>query len=452
MRKIIGLFICFAFAGMPSFSYGQQVPEQYINAGLNNNLVLLEKKVDLEKSLLSLKVAKSMFLPTTWLEGQYSLAKGGRSIDIPVGDLVNPVYKTLNQLTGTNGFPIIQNVSEQLLPNNFYDVRVRTTMPLLNPDLAINRQIRQQQNTLQQNEIDIYKRELVKEIKTAYYNHLQSGKSVLIFKNALQVVRQNLLVNQSMLRNGKGLYAYVSRAESEVQQVESQLQNAVNATQNAKAYFNFLLNRPLTDFIILLGSPVMENDIVLPAVIAETVKNREELLSLNIAGDINRLTQKMSRSYRTPRVNAFVDLASQAFNFKVNKESFFYLAGLQLQFPIFNGKRNIYATEQAQLEGNAVMIRTDQTRQQLELAALVSRNNAITAYNTHQASIKQQQAAQQYFKLISKGYNEGINPFIEYLDARNQLTNAELQTNINYYKVLIALADYERQISSYSFK
>ena len=134
----------------------QDIPKQYINEALNNNLVLREKQVSLDKSLIALKEARSLFLPTTWFETQYTLAQGGRSIDIPVGDLLNPVYKSLNQLTGTNNFPVINNRSEQLLPNNFYDVRIKTTMPLINPDIKINRDIKSQQILLRQNEINIY--------------------------------------------------------------------------------------------------------------------------------------------------------------------------------------------------------------------------------------------------------------------------------------------------------
>ncbi len=444
--KLIPLYL------IPLIAVSQDVPEDYINEGLNKNLVLIEKKISLEKGLVSLNEARSLFLPTTWLEGQYTLAKGGRSIDIPVGDLVNPVYKTLNQLTGSNSFPTIQNVSEQLLPNNFYDLRIKTTMPLINPDLKYNREIRNEQNLLQQNEIDIYKRELVKEIKTAYYNFLQSAKAILIYQNALEVVNQNLKINQSLLHNGKGLPAYVSRSESEVKQVESQLQNAINTKLNAKAYFNFLLNKPLTDSIIVTESNAFEANNELFINMDSDIKNREELSGWKIATDINDLTQRMNRSYKTPRLNAFVDLASQGYKFKVDNKSVFYLAGLQLQVPIFSGKRNLYKIEQTQLEAKVISINKNETEQQLELAAFTSRNNTITAYNTYNASLKQQESSRQYFKLIDRGFKEGVNSFIEYLDARNQLTNAQIQANINQYKVLIALADYERQTSSYSFK
>jgi outer membrane protein len=430
----------------------QDIPQQYIDEALNNNIVLKEKKVSLDKSLIALKEARSLFLPTTWFETQYTLAQGGRSIDIPVGDLLNPVYKTLNQLTGTNGFPVISNRSEQLLPNNFYDVRIKTTMPIINPDLKINKEIRQQQILLQQNEVDIYKRELIKEVKTAYYNYLMSGEGVRIYQNALLVVNENLRVNQSLLKNGKGLPAYISRAESEVKQVESQLQNAVNEHQNAKAYFNFLLNKSLKDSIIVANVPLNQNLFSGSVTENDNVSSREELKSLGISKDINKNVLKMNQSFRIPRLNVFLDLASQGFDFKVNDKSFFYLGGIQLQIPIFTGKRNLYKMEQTKLDAQTIELETSNTKQQLELVDSISKNNAASVYSNYQAAIRQHESAQKYFKLIDKGYKEGVNSFIEFLDARNQLTNSELQVNISKYKTLAALADYERQTASYSFK
>jgi len=378
------------------------------------------------------------------------LSKGGRTIDVPAGDLVNPVYKTLNQLTGSNSFPTVSNVSEQLNPNNFYDLRIKTTMPLFNPDIKINRNIQQQQTVLQEQEIAIYKRELVKELKKAYFNYLSAGKAITIYESALAVVNQNLKVNQSLLANGKGLPAYVSRAESEVKQVESQLQNASNDAYNARAYFNFLLNKPLADSIIIADAGV--ESALLPLGDVADVTAREELKSLALAKDINKNLEKMNRSFRTPRLNAFLDLGAQGFDFTMKSKSFFYLGGVQLTFPIFTGNRNLYKLQQTQLDAKTIQLNTAQTRQQLELAAFVSRNNITTAWNTWRSSQKQEEAARKYFTLIDKGYREGVNSFIEFLDARNQLTTAQLQVNINKYKVLTTLADYERQTASYSLK
>ena len=330
---VIGLFLIAASA------QSQPVLVGYIKKGLTNNVVLKDKKVSLQKSMVALKKAKSLFEPTTWFEGTYNVAKGGRTIDIPVGDLVNPVYQTLNQLTGSSNFKSISNTSEQLLPDNFYDVRINTTMPIINTDIKYNRTIKEQQTQLQQNEIEQYKRELVLHIKVAYYNYLMATKAIIIYQNALQVVNQNLRTNQSLLANGKGLYAYVSRSQSEVQTVESQLQDAQNQQKNAQAYFNFLLNKELTNSIATNKETPSPTLAQIPA--SQDVTQREELKGLNIAREINGQAIKMNKAFATPRLNAFLDFASQARDFRVDSKSFFYFGGVQLQIPIYTGKRNL---------------------------------------------------------------------------------------------------------------
>lgn len=425
--------------------------DEYVKEALANNLVLQQKNITLEKSLLSLREARSNFLPTTYLDGSYTLAQGGRDINIPIGDLLNPVYQTLNQLTGTNKFPTVENVSEQFLPNNFYDLRIRTSVPVYNPALKYNRGVKEQEIKLKGNDIEIYKRELVKEIKQSYYNILMADKAIHIYTSAMHVVNENLRTNQSLLKNGKGLPAYVSRAESEVKSVETQLSNANNEKQKAIAYFNSLRNANLSDSVILSEINLPEETQKAIQDYADNINGREELKSLAIAKDINYQTLKFNKAYHAPRVNAFLDLAAQNFNFQVNNSSFFYLGGVQLTVPIFSGNRNLYTIKQTEYDIQSIELSDKNLRKNLELAAFNSKSNAKNSYNNFISSIKQEEAAQKYFKLIDRGYKEGINNFIEMLDARNQLTQSQLQKELTRYRLLAAMADYERQTSSYTF-
>jgi outer membrane protein len=45
-----------------------------------------------------------------------------------------------------------------------------------------------------------------------------------------------------------------------------------------------------------------------------------------------------------------------------------------------------------------------------------------------------------------------VNSFIEFLDARNQLTSAQLQLNISKYRFLAGLAEFERQTAGYQLQ
>ena len=136
--KPLFLFMLLSFG-----TFGQsEVLNNYVQEGLKNSQTLKQQTIQLQKALFALSEAKTLFKPNVNFNTTLSTAAGGRKIEIPIGDLVNPVYTTLNKLTQTNAFPQIQNSSEQLVPRDFYDMRVKTTMPLLNAELKYNQAIK----------------------------------------------------------------------------------------------------------------------------------------------------------------------------------------------------------------------------------------------------------------------------------------------------------------------
>ena len=160
-----------------------QTLEEFVQEGLKSNLVLQQKNVSLQQAQQSLKIAKSYFLPSVNVLADYTSGEGGRNIAIPIGDLLNPVYTSLNQMTQSDAFPQVENVKQNFFPKNFYDARVRTSIPLINTDLYINEAIQSQQVMLKHYEVDVYKRQLVLDIKTAYYSHLAAQAAVGIYES-----------------------------------------------------------------------------------------------------------------------------------------------------------------------------------------------------------------------------------------------------------------------------
>ncbi|AHM60331.1 outer membrane efflux protein [Flammeovirgaceae bacterium 311] len=424
--------------------------QQYIREGLQTNLILQQKNIGLEKATHALKVASSYFLPAVSFNAGYIHGNGGRAIDLPIGDMLNPVYSTLNQLTETNNFPQIENVKQSFFPQNFYDAHLRTAVPLLNTDLYNNRRIQHERVQLQEWEVKAYERELVKNIKLAYYNYLSALEAVKIWQSALELVAQNLEVNQSLLRNGKGLPATVLRAQSELEGVKAQLQEAENNSLNAQRYFNFLLNRPQTSSIVPTEG-IEEAVSAVPLLLAQNqaaVSHREELQMVQAGERLNQTLVQLKQQNWVPKVNAFLDLGAQADNMKYNSQARYYLMGLSLDVPLFSGFRNRYEIRQALLDVKHSQLSFEQTSQQLEMAAAVAQNNLATAHQNYAAAQQRLQAAQGYFKLLERGYTEGTNSLIEFIDARNQLTTSQLQLTLSTYKVLGALAQYEREISA----
>jgi outer membrane protein TolC len=84
----------------------------------------------------------------------------------------------------------------------------------------------------------------------------------------------------------------------------------------------------------------------------------------------------------------------------------------------------------------------------IKLRQSIARTDLIAAKQNYNSALKNLETARSYERLISSGYKEGVNTFIETIDARTQLTQASLMLNINLNKVLAALANFERETAS----
>src|SRR5688572_4706932 len=432
-----------------SSAVSAQTLDDYVAEGLKSNLVLQQKNVSLQQAQQSLQIAKSYFLPSVNVLADYTSGEGGRSIAIPVGDLLNPVYASLNQVTQSDAFPQVENVKQNFFPKDFYDARIRTSVPLINTDLYVNRTIQSQQVVLKQYELDAYKRQLVLDIKTAYYNHVAAEAAVKIYESALTLVHKNVEINESLLRNGKSLPATLLRSKSELERVKADLNSSRNQVRNARQYLNFLVNRDL-DREVNTTSSLEDMPVVMDS--SGMAANREEIQMLRVQQGINESSLRLTRLSRLPKVNAFFDLGTQASSWKYNEDSRYYLVGVQLSVPIFQGFRNSITVRQNKLEIQKTEQQFINTNRQLELAATHASNQLQTTIQNYQAAQEQLKSAQSYFHLIEKGYKEGVNSLIEFLDARNQFTNSQLQLNLRQLEVLTAQARVERETASYSFQ
>ncbi|HEU4790451.1 MAG TPA: TolC family protein [Flavobacterium sp.] len=441
-KSVTIIIICFGF-----FGYSQSKLENYIQIGLKSNEVIKQHNFDINKSIYALKEAHSLFYPTVSLNANYTIADGGRTIDIPIGDMLNPVYSTLNQITNSSAFPSLQNQSVQINPDNFYDAKIHTTMPLLNFEIIYNKRIKNQQSSLQRIELEIYQRELVKEIKIAYYKYLQSIEGINIYQDALTLVKENQRVNLSLFKNDKINRTAVLRSNNEVIRIEANLETAKQVSSNAKTYFNFLINQKLdTEIEVDLDKENLPNELV-----NENTQNREELSKLDVAKDLNNNAGKLTQSYWYPKLSGFADLGFQDFDFELDKQSRYYFAGIGLEWNIFSGNKNKYRLKQVEEDSKKISSQTDNVKQQLLLQFQVSRNNLKSALEQFYADKNQKESAKKYNEDITKLYKEGQAIYIELLDAQNQWVNAQLNTNIALYNSWIAFAELERANATFTF-
>ena len=423
----------------------KSVLDDYIATAFQQNITLQQKNIQVEKAMIALKSAQSLYQPTVAFQGGYQSGEGGRSIAFPVGDLLNPVYSTLNALTKSAAFPQIANVETNFFPRDFYDVKVQTSMPLYNKDISYNKQIQEQSISLQREDASLYKRELVKQIKTAYFQYLLSLGLQKVYENALNLAVEGKKVNEKLLANGKGLPAYLLRSDSEIANIQAQMADASKQSQAAQMYFNFLLNRELRADIRI----DFEVEKALNAAYNVTPGAREELSLLSKSIGLQETVLKMNESFYLPKVSGFLSLGSQSTIYDINAKSAYYFLGLQMDIPIFTGKRNLYKIKQSQLDIVSARNTLDLSAKQFTMATEIAQKNVQSSLVSFQASTKSYEAAAAYLRLIEKGYKEGVSTYLETVDARNQWMNATINYQLKQFNVLIAAAAYEREAASY---
>jgi outer membrane protein TolC len=443
--------------------------DNYLRIGLDSNLALHQRNFDLQRSLLDLKRARAQFYPQAGFSSQYTLADGGRTQSIPVGDLLNGVYSTLNQLTGTNKFPQVANQSVQFLPNNFQDTKMEITLPILNTDLQYNKSVNSEIINSRKADVDIYRRDLVRNIRQAYYQYLQTEKAVDVYNNALLNVKANLRVSEKFVENNMATKESVLRAQSQVSHVESSLIEAENDRRNAAAYVNFLLNRPLdtpvlTDSALLKDDTSASNqpdafahaaagssDAASSSDAAAAIAGREELSRLKSTQNILASNLRWNQNYLIPKLNAFYDIGFQGFGYHLNGSQFYQLAGVNLTWNLFKAGDNKYKISQARIDIRSTDEQYRQLTDQLTLEQQTTVNNYASAVEALHALADEVRSARETYRLADKRYNEGNALQIELIDSRTQMTDAEIRLTLGRLAVLNRAADLERVTAAYQF-
>jgi outer membrane protein TolC len=443
------IFILFSIITFNTFGQSE-ILNNYVQEGLKNSQVLKQQTFQLQKAVVALAEAKTLFKPNVNFNTTLSAARGGRTIDIATGDLVNPVYRTLNQLTQTNQFPQIQNVSEQLIPRDFYDVRVKAVMPLMNAELKYNQAIKQEQITMQQAEIQVYKRELVRDIKLAYINYLKASEALKIYENTIKLLRESERVNESLIKNGSANPTVLVRTRNEIAKINGDFEAARGTQKNAAAYFNFLLNKDFSEKIEI--DTLSRNNFN----IAQTDGHREELDKIQKGIDINRQILGLNQSYKKWKIGASLDLGSQGRFAQIasaDKNFFapnaFVLLGVSFDLPVYSFGRNQLKIKQSELEISSLDAQMQQVKNQLDLQAELAKNSLNAAREIYESKASQVSTAERYYRDMMRRYKEGNLNFIELLDAQTQITTAQLQQSISLYDVWTKWVELERAKASF---
>src|SRR5688572_25283838 len=167
----------------------------YVTEALRNNHNVRQQRLAEEKSDAAVRQARGLFLPSASLDARYSETHGVMN----VGDLVNPAYAALNQLTGSNAFPT--NIDARL--PFAQETRVRVAQPLFNATILSNYQVHKSVAAMEEAATGRTERQLAADVQHAYINYARAARVTELFQNTHKLVSENVRVNERLLANGK---------------------------------------------------------------------------------------------------------------------------------------------------------------------------------------------------------------------------------------------------------
>jgi outer membrane protein len=430
------------------------VIDSYVREGLKSNLSLRAQSLEVERAAAALDGARARYFPEAGFAARYTRAEGGRTIELPLGDALNPAYQTLNDLLVQQGqqpqFPVVQNETINFLREREQDTRVTLRMPLINA--SIPAAVRAQRELLGASEYSrqALGRRLKRDITVGYLGWLSAVRTQGIVDASVALLNENLRVNDSLHRNGKITQDQVLRARAELLAVTQQSREAQNGASQARSYLNFLLNRPL--------DTALEDANVIADVSARTralaelrqaaLDNRPELAQLQHLSRASEAQTRLAKAERWPTLSFGADGGIQGEEYEFGRGSNYATVSLLLNWTFFDGGARRAAVRQAHAVARKTATQLDELTQQVQLEVQQSLDRLNTSADSLATAEARADAARAAFRIASRKRDEGVISQVEFIDARSSLTSAELNLNVTRFEVLARQAELDYATSA----
>lgn len=446
-RFLLCIFLLVLQSGIAQNS----ILENYVNQAIEQNLHIQNTQLERLKQLSKIDQAKRQMGPSVDFDASYLLAKGGRTLNFPIGDLFNPTNMALNNLTGSNQFPTnLENQNIQLTPNNFVDAQLKISQPLIYSSIRYN--IKIQRELLQLNDLDmiLVKQDIQSQVKIAYFNYLKTLEGTRILEDAEKLLQEVLIFNKKLVKFNKATDEIIFDVEFQIENLKSQ--KAVITEQNSisKAYFNLLLNRDLQAEILVDEN--LKNDLKiattsLTELAKKAVAQRAELEKITIANQVNNLNKKRIEKEALPTLGVQGGIGVQTENFNFDQGGPLYSIGLGLSMNIFDNGQRKKRLEEIEVEQKILNNNRTQLQQKIELEIIQIYAGLQSLQIKMASDDAAERSAQKSYDRFKVRYENDKALLIELLQAQNKLTTSQLTKTLTKFDYFIKQVELEKAIA-----
>lgn len=395
----------------------------YIDEALQANPALDAQQQGVRIAEANLAQTRARQWPELSANARYTRAEGGRTIDIPIGDLLNPVYDQLNrQQLGPPQFPHVDNQSIALLRPREQETKLSITAPLFAPQLWAQVDSQKALADASRESREAYARVLVREVKRAYYGAVQAQAAVGIVEASLTLLSENVRVSQSLLDNGKATRDRVLRAEAERLSAVQQLDAARAQADQARRLINVLRAKP-DDAPLSLPAP---ESLGLPAPAAGTAQLRPEIRQLDAGIKAASAGERAARDSFLPTLGLAADYGVQGVDYDFGPDADFGTISLVLHWSLLEAGGRSAQRSGAAAQSRQLRDQREDLERRLRLARRGAADDLGTSLRAVTTSLARLDAAEEAFRIAERKRAEAYLSQIEFLDAERALREARL--------------------------
>jgi outer membrane protein TolC len=437
LNKITLLSLCWALS-LATPAGAQDPLGALIQEGLTNNFSLKGQRLAGRQSELEVDRARGLFLPNATVDGRFSHLNGV----LDLGDLINPAYGALNQLTGSNSFPTDLHIT---LPYA-QDLRLRVTQPLFNASILANYSLSRSLREVERGRTGVAARELAAAIQLGYLQYASSRQVVDLYRSTIDVLEENLRVSQRLVEAGSTTPDAVSRARADLSETVQRLAEAGQRRDAAAQAFNQIMARPLDHLIEAIPDSALTFPmaVTLEEALKRSLEAREELHQADYGIRAAQAQTRLAEASFLPTIALAVDYGFQGEHLHFDGSEDYTVLSLVVQWNLFNGGQDVARRKEGQLETERARLAEADLKTRIELQVRTAYKAASVARDAIPTAHDRFEAARRTFELVRRRYEEGLAPHLEFTQARADFTNAGLNQIITQYTYAARYVELER--------
>ena len=412
VKRIFFLLLFLSGYGMLSQESISLSLNEAISLAFEQNTNIIISNDQFIASKFALKEAKANFLPKLYFNSSYN-----RNIDRQVIFLAEG-FGTANGAT-------------KLGSDNEFRSSLNLSLPIYERYNFANKKLAETQYDFQKEAKRGVKLSVVNAIKKAYFNYLIAQEVVKVQESRLKNAAVFLDDIQKRLQRGTLTEFDVSSAKVQAAIAKSNLLEAQSNVYPAENALKLLLGLA-PDVSLKLTEPIeiRSDEMILEEETAQLLQKNSQLKQLELTVGLNEHRLQLAKSAYYPTLDAIGNYNYQAHanNFKFSEYDWTQtsLAGLQLQFPIFNGTVTKNKVQQVDLGKKISEEEYDYATKeiQMKLNELVSQ----LQFSKLKTEVQQENLllTADALKLAKKRYDLGVGTILEVNDAELAYTQSRL--------------------------